>query len=62
MIRGSESCVRSDKLYGAETWTLTGKLQDILKICESRMFRYRAKVRWQDRISNEEMWFENDTE
>jgi len=26
-----KSCVRSVMLYGAETWALTGKLEDILK-------------------------------
>jgi len=43
---------------------LTGKLEDILKSFDSRMLRYMARVRWQDRISSEEvakMWFENDT-
>jgi len=50
-IRGSvyESCVRSIILYGAETWALTGKLEDILKSCDSRMLRYMARVRWQNR-------------
>jgi len=40
-IRGSvyESCVKSVMLYGAETWTLTGKLEDILQSCDSRMLR-----------------------
>jgi len=55
-IRGSvhESCVRSVMLYDAETWALTGKLEDILKSCDSRMLRYMARVR-QDRISSEEV-------
>jgi len=50
-----ESCVRSVMLYGAETWALTGKLEVILKSCDSRMLRYMAGVRWQDRISSEEV-------
>jgi len=56
-IRGSvyESCVRSVMLYGAETWDLIGKLEDILKSCDSRMLRYMVRVRWQDRISSEEV-------
>jgi len=56
-IRGSvyQSCVRSVTLYGAEAWALTGKLEDILKSCDSRMLRYMAGVRWQDRISSEEV-------
>jgi len=50
-IRGSvyESSVRSVMLYGAKTWALTGKLEDILKSCYSRMLRYTVGVRWQDR-------------
>jgi len=32
---------------------LTGKLEDILKSCDSRMLRYMAGVRWQHRISSE---------
>jgi len=50
-----ESCVRSVMLYSAETWALTGKLEDILKSCDSRMLRYMVRVRWQDRISSEEV-------
>jgi len=56
-VRGSvyESCIRSVMLYGAETLALTGKLEDILTSCDSRMLRYMARVRWQDRISSEEV-------
>jgi len=35
--------------YGAETWALTGKLEEILKSCDSRMLRCKAQVRWQER-------------
>jgi len=42
-------------LYGAETWAQTGKLEDILKRCDRRTLRYMARVRWQDRISSEEL-------
>jgi len=38
-------------LYGDETWALTGKLEDILKSCDSRMLTYIARVRGQDRIT-----------
>jgi len=56
-IRGSvhESCVRSVILYGGETWALTWKLEDVLNSCDSRMLRYMAGVRWQDRISSKEV-------
>jgi len=42
-------------LYGAETWALTGKLEDNLKRCDSRILRYMSRVRWQDRISSKEV-------
>ena len=56
-IRGSvyESCVRSVMLYGAETWAMTAKMEDIMKSCDQRMLRYMAGVRWQNRISSEEV-------
>jgi len=34
---------------------LTEKLDDIFKICDSRMLRYMARVRGQDRISSEKV-------
>jgi len=34
---------------------LTEKLEDILESCDSRMLRYMARVRWQDRIYSEEV-------
>jgi len=53
-VRGSvyESRLISHMLYGSETWALTGKLEDILKSCDSRI---SAGLRWQDRISTEEL-------
>jgi len=33
---------------------MTGKFEDILHSCDSRMLRYMARVRWQDMISSEE--------
>ena len=50
-----ESCVRSVMLYGAETWAMTGRMEDILKSCDRRMLRYMAGVKWQDRVSSEEI-------
>jgi len=50
-----ESCVRSVVLYGAETLALTSKLEDILKRCDRRKLIYMARVRWQDRLSSEEV-------
>jgi hypothetical protein len=56
-IRGSvyESCIRSVMLYGAETWEMTGKIEDIMKHCDRRMLRYIAEVSWKDKVNSEEV-------
>ena len=41
-----EACVRSALLYGAETWTLTSRLINVLPRCDRIMLRYMAGVRW----------------
>jgi len=44
-------------LYGAETWALTGKLEDILKSCGSRMWRCGLKM-IQDKLRQRRLqWF-----
>ena len=47
--------MRSALLYGAETWTVTSRLIDVLCRCDCRMLRYMARVRWQDRRSSSEV-------
>ena len=47
--------VRPVLLYAAETWVLTQKLEGLLMRCDHRMLRYIAMVRWQDKVSNEEV-------
>ena len=49
------ACVRSVLLYAAETWPLTERLEGLLSSCDQRMLRYMAKIRWQDRVTNEEV-------
>ena len=49
------ACVRSVLLYAVETWALTERLEGLLASCDQRMLRYMTKVRWQDRITNEEI-------
>ena len=57
------TCARPAFLYAAETWALTERLEGLLASCDNRMLRYMSKVRWQDRITNEEVrrrcWVEN---
>ena len=50
-----EDCVRSALLYGAETWTLTSRLMDVLCRCDHGMLTYMAGVRWQDGRSSSEV-------
>ena len=38
-----------------ETWALTESREGLLASCDYRMLRYMARVRWQDRIANEEV-------
>ena len=49
------SCVRPAILYGAETWALTRKLEDVLQKCDRRMLRYMAGVSLRDGVSSEEV-------
>ena len=42
-------------LYAAETWALTERQEGLLASCDHRMLRYMSRVRWQDRITNEEV-------
>ena len=55
--RGSvcEACIRSAMLYGAETWAMTGRMEDILRRYDRGMLRYMAGVRWQDRVPSEQV-------
>ena len=55
--RGSiySACIRPVLLYGSETWTLTERLNGVLRGCDRRMLRYLAGVRWQDGVSSEEV-------
>ena len=49
------ACVRPVLLYAVETWALTERLEGLLASCDHRMLRYMSRVRWQDRITNEEV-------
>ena len=49
------ACARPTLLYAAETWALTERLEGLLPSCHQRILRYMSRVRWQDKISNEEV-------
>ena len=48
-------CEKPALLYAAETWALTERLGGLVTSCDHRMLRYMSRVRWQDRITNEEV-------
>lgn len=50
-----EACVRPVLMYGSETWALTVRLTNILIVCDARMLRNVAGVKWQDHLSNAEV-------
>jgi hypothetical protein len=56
-IRGSvyESCVRVSYIVWCRGMGIAEKIGKHLESCDSRMLRYMASVRWQERISGEEM-------
>ena len=41
--------------YGCETWTLTRDMENKINSFEMWIFRKVAKIKWSDRISNEEV-------
>ena len=50
------SNVRSTLLYAAETWRTNKKVESRLRGFEGRCLRRILKVRWEDRMTNEEVW------
>ena len=55
-LRIYQSNVRSTLLYASETWRTNKKLESRLRGFEGRCLRRILKIRWQDRVSNEEIW------
>ena len=54
-----DACIRPVLLYGAETWALTQKMEEILKRYDNTMQRFMAGVCWEDHLTNysvAEMW------
>ena len=47
--------MRPALLYAVETWALTERLERFLVSCDYRSLRYMSRVRWQDKITNEEV-------
>ena len=57
-VRLFNETVESVLLYGAETWTITNKIQKSLDGCYSRMLRAALNVSWKDKITNHELYGE----
>ena len=39
---------RSVLMYGSETWSVTKKVEDILKGCDRKMIRYITGIKWKE--------------
>ena len=55
-VRLFRATVESILFYGSETWTITKSLAKKLDVCCSRMLRMALDVKWQDKISNENIF------
>ena len=55
-LRIYQSNVRSTLLYASETWRTNKKLESKLRGFEGRCLRRILKVRWQEKVCNEEIW------
>ena len=55
-IRLFVSTVESILLYGAETWTLTERLEKQLDGCYTRMLRMALNVNWKQHLTNKEVY------
>ncbi len=42
-------------LYGAETWGTTKNIEKKISSSDQRMLRHMAHVRWEDRVTSEEV-------
>ena len=55
-LRIFNSNVKSILLYGSETWRVTKSLQQKIQVFVNSCLRQLFKIRWPDKISNEELW------
>ena len=55
-IRIFNSNVKSVLLYGSETWRLTNALLNRLQVFINRCLRQILRIRWEERITNVEIW------
>ena len=51
-----KSCVWSVALYGSETWTLGENEERIINAFETWCRRRMLKIKWTDRITNDEVF------
>ena len=55
-LRLFNACVKSVLLYGCETWKATAGLIKKLQTFINRCLRVILRVRWTDRVRNEDLW------
>ena len=49
-------CILSVALYGSETWTLGKNEERVINAFEKRSWRRMLKIKWTDRITNDEVF------
>ena len=54
-VKADCACVRPALLYAAKIWILKERLEGPLASCDYRILRYILRVRWPNRITNEEV-------
>jgi hypothetical protein len=51
-----KSCIWSFAVYGSETWTLGKNEEKVINAFETWCWRRMLKIKWTDRITNEEVF------
>jgi len=54
--RNIKSCIWSVALYGSETWTVGKNEERIINAFETWCWRKMIKIKWTDRITNDEVF------
>ena len=55
-LRVLDTCVFSSALYGCEAWVITKEIQNRIMAFERKCYRKLLRIRWTDKIRNEELY------
>jgi len=51
-----KNCLWGVAVYGSETWTVGKNEEGIINACETWSWRRMLKIKWTDRITNDEVF------